>query len=182
MAHWHTSFAVALLALAACHADEVLFQDDFQKKLGEGWSWVRGHREAWRATERGLEVRIEPGNMWGPANNARNVLVHSLPGATDDAIEISAMKVRVYGDTDLVNITENVKGHLGETDISGQYRTVRVWVKRKGQWQSVSNQFTRLAQQPYRAHPTWLFCIEQGLSELKQGLGPAATFQFLLNL
>ncbi len=65
-----------------------------------------------------------------------------------EAFEISDLKVRVYGDTALVNATVNEKGRLGDTDLSGQFRTVRVWVKRKGQWQSVSHQFTRIAQQP----------------------------------
>ena len=65
-----------------------------------------------------------------------------------EAIDVSDMKVRVYGNTALVNSTANVKGHLGDTDISGQYRSVRVWVKRKGQWQTVSFQSTRVAQQP----------------------------------
>ena len=65
-----------------------------------------------------------------------------------DALEFSDMKVRVYGDTALVNSTANVKGHFGDTDISGQWRVVRVLVKRKGQWQSVSFQATRVAQLP----------------------------------
>jgi hypothetical protein len=65
-----------------------------------------------------------------------------------EAIDVSDMKVRVYGNTALVNSTANVKGHFGDTDISGQYRSVRVWVKRKGQWQTVSFQSTRVAQQP----------------------------------
>ena len=59
---------IAALALASpAHAQEVLFQDNFKGKLGTGWAWVREHREAWRVTEHGLEVRIEPGNMWGAA-------------------------------------------------------------------------------------------------------------------
>ncbi len=65
-----------------------------------------------------------------------------------DAVDVSDMKVRVYGDTALVNDTVNIKGHLGARDISGQYRGVRVWVKRKGQWHYVSNQLTRIVQQP----------------------------------
>ncbi len=64
------------------------------------------------------------------------------------AADVSDLKVRVYGDTALVNATLNVKGHLGDADISGRFRTVRVWVKRKGQWQSVSHQYTRIVQQP----------------------------------
>src|SRR6266566_455463 len=78
-------------ALAATvHADEVLFQDDFKGKLGEGWSWVREHREAWRASERGLEVRIEPGNQWGPQNDAKNVLVRAAPETTNAEIAFTA--------------------------------------------------------------------------------------------
>src|SRR5262249_9187352 len=52
------------------------------------WSWVREHREAWRVGERGLEVQIEPGNMWGPQNNARNVLIRPAPEAADAEIEV----------------------------------------------------------------------------------------------
>jgi regulation of enolase protein 1 (concanavalin A-like superfamily) len=78
----------AALAQVLC-AQEVLFQDDFRGKLGPGWSWIREHREAWRVTEHGLEVRVEPGNMWGPQNNARNLLVRPAPHVTDSEIEIS---------------------------------------------------------------------------------------------
>src|SRR5262249_34545201 len=70
-------------------AEEVLFQDDFKGQLGLGWSWVREHREAWRATEQGREVRIEPGNMWGPENSARNLLVRTAPDTSTSEIEIS---------------------------------------------------------------------------------------------
>ena len=84
-----TLLLLALLVIAPVLADEVLFQDDFKLKLGEGWSWVREHREAWRASERGLEVRIEPGNMWGNANDAKNVLVRPAPNAATNEIEIT---------------------------------------------------------------------------------------------
>jgi len=77
------------LAVTICRADELLFQDDFKGKPGEGWSWLREHRDHWRASERGLEVRIEPGNMWGPANDARNVLLRPAPDATKGEIEVS---------------------------------------------------------------------------------------------
>ena len=72
---------LTLLVALSGHADELLFQDDFKGGLAEGWSWVREHREYWRVTERGLEVRLEPGNMWGPANDAKNVLVRPAPDA-----------------------------------------------------------------------------------------------------
>ena len=82
--------AFALLAVDNCSGGEVLFADDFKGKLGEGWSWVREHRDAWRVSEHGLEVRIEPGNMWGPANDAKNVLVRPAPEVTKGQLEISA--------------------------------------------------------------------------------------------
>jgi len=81
------SLAVGLSTLA--EADDVLFEDDFKGKLGPGWSWVREHRQAWRVTDHGLEVRVEPGNMWGPPNNARNVLLRSAPDVRQEEIEIS---------------------------------------------------------------------------------------------
>ena len=82
-------FALAIIALATAQADEFLFQDDFQGKLGEGWSWIREHREAWRIKDGALEVRVEPGNMWGPPNNASNVLIRPAPDITNAEIEIS---------------------------------------------------------------------------------------------
>jgi regulation of enolase protein 1 (concanavalin A-like superfamily) len=80
---------ISVLFIGRVRADEILFQDDFKGQLGPGWSWVREHRDAWRVTERGLEVRIEPGNMWGPENSARNLLVRPAPDSTTSEIEIS---------------------------------------------------------------------------------------------
>ncbi len=77
-----------ILTVAGSAAD-FLFQDDFSGQLGPGWSWVREHREGWRVTARGLEVRVEPGNMWGGANNARNVLVRNAPAIAGTGIEVS---------------------------------------------------------------------------------------------
>src|SRR3954447_26559593 len=81
-------FLLVILSQGA-GAEEVLFQDDFRGKLGQGWSWVREHRPAWRITPSGLEVRIEPGNMWGPQNDAKNVLVRPAPDTAQQQIDIS---------------------------------------------------------------------------------------------
>jgi ketosteroid isomerase-like protein len=59
-----------------------------------------------------------------------------------DAINVSDMVVRLYGDTAIVTARADVKGHqLGE-DFSGPYRYTRVWVHRSGHWQAVSYQAT----------------------------------------
>ena len=80
-----TSVAAIATGLALA-ADTVLFSDDFRGKLGAGWTWVREDPTAWRATDSGLEIRIEPGNMWGGGNNAKNVLVRPLPKVNDGAL------------------------------------------------------------------------------------------------
>jgi SAM-dependent methyltransferase len=69
---------------------EVLFADNFCGTLGPGWSWVREHKDAWRVTQHGLEVRVEPGNMWGPQNDARNLLVRQAPDSLQGELQISA--------------------------------------------------------------------------------------------
>jgi ketosteroid isomerase-like protein len=59
-----------------------------------------------------------------------------------DAINVSDMVVRVYGDTAVVTARADVKGHqLGE-DFSGPYRYTRVWVRHTGHWRAVSYQAT----------------------------------------
>ncbi|MBI1319061.1 MAG: hypothetical protein GC168_08950 [Candidatus Hydrogenedens sp.] len=95
-----------LTLLASAAADAPLFQDDFRGGLGEGWSWVREHPEAWRTTDAGLEILLEPGNMWGGANDARNVLVRPLPeieaGALRIALTVSNDPIGQYEQIDLV--------------------------------------------------------------------------------
>jgi regulation of enolase protein 1 (concanavalin A-like superfamily) len=83
--------AVLFLLFAAPAAEEVLFQDDFKDKLGEGWTWIREDRASWRVTKEGLEVRVQPGNMWGSANDAKNVLVRPVPDPAKGTIEVSVI-------------------------------------------------------------------------------------------
>src|SRR5437762_2396673 len=123
------SLSSALLIIGAAKSGDPLFQDDFQGKLGEGWSWVREHRETWRVTGRGLEVRIEPGNMWGPANDAKNVLVRPAPAAANEGIEVSVnvenRPASQYEQTDLVWYFDD--GHmvkLGQELVDGKLSIV----------------------------------------------------------
>ena len=82
------ALALSLLACASCGAGE-LFRDDFTKRLAAGWSWIREDPSSWRVTREGLEIRAQPGNMWGAANNASNVLVRTLSVVTNTALEIA---------------------------------------------------------------------------------------------
>ena len=76
-----------LLLAPLCPADELLFQDDFAGRLGEGWNWVREEKATWRIADRALEIRVLPGNLWGKANNVKNVLVRSAPDTAQGEVE-----------------------------------------------------------------------------------------------
>lgn len=81
------------LAAGAARAGErgsVVFSDDFRGKLAEGWRWVREDPAAWRVSDKGLEIRIQPGNMWGGGNDAKNVLVRDVPKSKRGALSAEA--------------------------------------------------------------------------------------------
>jgi regulation of enolase protein 1 (concanavalin A-like superfamily) len=80
---------LSLLLAPFCAADELLFKDDFAGRLGEGWSWVREEKSTWRVAEKALEIRVLPGNLWGKANNVKNVLVRPAPDAAQGEVEVS---------------------------------------------------------------------------------------------
>lgn len=105
--HRHLIATIAVAAsFSAMAGGELIFQDRFQSKLAEGWNWRREHPGYWRTTNDALEIRLEPGNMWGPANNGKNVLFRPAPGFAEGPLEIS-VKVDIspthqYEQADLV--------------------------------------------------------------------------------
>jgi uncharacterized protein (TIGR02246 family) len=60
-------------------------------------------------------------------------------------IEVRDQKVRVYGNTAIVNLQATVKATFKGEDISGDYRASRVWVKQNGGWKIANFQSTRMA-------------------------------------
>jgi ketosteroid isomerase-like protein len=59
------------------------------------------------------------------------------------SIELGPMKVRVYGDTAVVNGSDTEKSTWQGKDSSGHYVWTDVFVKRNGRWQAVSSQSTK---------------------------------------
>jgi hypothetical protein len=53
----------------------VVFEDRFDGKLGEGWSWLRENPKTWRIKDGALEIRVEP----GVAPTVKNALVRKAP-------------------------------------------------------------------------------------------------------
>ncbi|MCX7826518.1 MAG: DUF1349 domain-containing protein [Verrucomicrobiae bacterium] len=80
---------ITLMLTSVMGEDAVLFKDDFAGKLADGWTWVREEKTAWRVTDKGLEMRVLPGNLWGRANNAKNVLLRPAPDVARGEVEVS---------------------------------------------------------------------------------------------
>ena len=68
---------LAVLATASAAADEpqVEFEDRFDERLAEGWSWLREEDGAWRLRDGALQIRLLPGH----ADTVRNALVRPVP-------------------------------------------------------------------------------------------------------
>jgi ketosteroid isomerase-like protein len=62
------------------------------------------------------------------------------------SIEVSDLKVHVYGNTAVAAGTSTIKGTYKGQDISGKYRFTDTWVKRNGNWQAVASQSTKIQQ------------------------------------
>lgn len=109
-------------------AAEPLFMDDFKSKLGPGWSWLREDKSAWRTSEQGLEIRIQPGNMWGPENSGKNVLIRKLPESErpyEISMTVEHSPTEQYEQVDLVAYFDDsnmVK--IGEELVDGQLSIV----------------------------------------------------------
>ncbi len=65
-----------------------VISDDFRAGPGGGWRWLRENPDGWRVGGGGLQVLVEPGNMWGAANDARNVMLMAVPEALREAAEV----------------------------------------------------------------------------------------------
>ena len=67
--------------------EQVIFEDNFDGKLDEGWSWLRENPDYWRVRDSGLEIRVEP----GVADTVKNVLLRPAPDRSEGtfAIEVT---------------------------------------------------------------------------------------------
>jgi ketosteroid isomerase-like protein len=60
------------------------------------------------------------------------------------SLDITDLKVRVYGDTAVVTSKAALVGENGQSDISGNYRYTRVYNRRLGRWKIVSFEASRI--------------------------------------
>ncbi len=61
-----------------------------------------------------------------------------------DSITVREAKIRIYGDTAVVNALASVKTVVNGKPYSGDVRNTRVWVRQNGHWKLVVFQATRV--------------------------------------
>lgn len=91
-------FPMALLMTASfsipCSAADddakALVKESFTSSPASPWKWIRENPKGWKTGPKGLEVLIEPGNMWGGSNDAKNLLLRPAPDAGGAELEITA--------------------------------------------------------------------------------------------
>jgi uncharacterized protein (TIGR02246 family) len=62
-----------------------------------------------------------------------------------ESVDVRDQKIRIYGDTAVVNTLASVKATVNGRPVSGDFGNTQVWVKQKGNWKSVAFQSTRVA-------------------------------------
>jgi hypothetical protein len=87
----------------AAESGEVLFEDRFEGRLGEGWTWLRENPDGWRLRDGALEIRIEPGR----ADTVRNALVRPAPDRREGkyAFEVTVTMVHLTEQYEQAGIT-----------------------------------------------------------------------------
>jgi hypothetical protein len=63
---------------------EVIFEDSFDGKLADGWTWLRENPAAWRIKDEALEIRVEP----GVAGTVKNALLRTAPDRSKGSFAI----------------------------------------------------------------------------------------------
>ena len=75
-----------------------IFQDGFDEKPADGWTWLRENPKAWRIKDKGLEIMVQP----GVAHNVKNALLRDAPDrakgtfAIDVTVTSTAAPTRQY--------------------------------------------------------------------------------------
>ncbi len=81
---WAVAVWGLLSAVGLAAEEPVVFQDRFDGKLGEGWTWLRENPQAWRVADGALEIRVEP----GAAPTVKNALLRKAPARAAGKVAI----------------------------------------------------------------------------------------------
>ncbi len=123
-------------------------QDGPTKKL-KGLNWIGG-RPSLPTTSPTVDRLLADDYLGISANGTLETKADELARRRTGSLNItqldlSDIKVRIYGDTAVVTSKAELVGKNGDRDISGRYRYTRVYSNRMGQWRIVSFEASRIS-------------------------------------
>lgn len=75
-------FFVLFLTVHNVYAQTVVFEENFEEKLKDGWSWIREVPGKWKIHEKGLEIQMLP----QADKEAKNILIRDVPDRNEGTL------------------------------------------------------------------------------------------------
>jgi ketosteroid isomerase-like protein len=145
-------FAITLLALfslslaASQQASKMSSVEDQIRKQEQNWAQATLKEGAAAVDQYEADDIIDTDPSGRVTDKAQDKADLSSGDLKFQSMELSDLKVHVYGNTAVAAGSNTVKGTYKGQDISGKYRFTDTWVKRSGKWQVVASQGTKLQQ------------------------------------
>ena len=84
------SIAYGALGKGDAPRERVLFEDPFNGKLGDGWSWVYEDKENWRVEGGKLQIRATGGASFMKEHDGKNYLLRTPPDVKTGELSVEA--------------------------------------------------------------------------------------------
>lgn len=132
------SQATALATTGPGGADEL-------KQIESDWAAAAKARDADKVGE--ILADSWTGINWdGKTEDKAKALADlKVPGNSLDSFEMGPLKVRIFGNTAIVNGSDTEKSTDKGKDTSGNYVWMDVFVKQNGKWKAVASESTKVA-------------------------------------
>jgi ketosteroid isomerase-like protein len=111
--------------------------------------WMNAWKNKDETTARKIisdDFTLTSGLSTGELTNKETWIEHAFHGFDCKSFSFDSIKVRVYGNTALLNIWWHQVATINGKDWSGAALLTDVWVKKNGEWQVVARATTPLAQ------------------------------------
>jgi ketosteroid isomerase-like protein len=135
---------LCLLSLSVATAQSAAGVENQIKKLEQDWAQATVKSGAAAVDQYEADDIIDTDPNGRVTDKAQDKTDLSSGDLKFQSIELSDLKVRVYGDTAVAAGTNILNGTYKGQDISGKYRYTDTWVKRNGKWQVVATQGTKI--------------------------------------
>lgn len=88
------SFALGASGAGDAPRERVLIEDQFDGKLGDGWSWLYEDKENWRIEGGKLQIRATGGASFMKEHDGRNYLLRTPPDVKTGELSVEAYVCR----------------------------------------------------------------------------------------